>query len=283
MEGVSMPLFYPDSLDDPGLADYRNVPDPELLRLRHVFVAEGRLVVRALLASSRFHVRSLLVTARALDSLRDVVVPEDAAIPIFVAPHALMSTLVGYNVHRGCLAIGERPRPTDVDEILRRGDGGGLVVVLERVGNADNMGGVFRNGVAFGADGVLLSPGCCDPLYRKAIRVSIGGTLRVPFALFADWPGGLRRVKEAGFTLVALTPDAGAVAIDALADQAARPRRLALVAGAEGAGLSRETLASADVRVSIPMAAGSDSLNVATAVAIALHRFSDRVERGPGS
>ena len=147
------------------------------------------------------------------------------------------------------------------------------VVVLEDVGNPDNIGGIFRNALALGAECVLLSPRCCDPLYRKAIRVSIGATLRLVFAYIDDWPEGLERLRAAGLTLVALTPEATATDIAELASR--QPQRVALLLGTEGPGLSGAAKARADVRVRIPLAPGTDSLNVATAAGIALHRVAD--------
>lgn len=268
-----MPLLPIDHFGDPRIADYRNVPDPELLRRRGVFVAEGRLVVRTLLTSSHFQALSVLVTEAARRSLEIVLAPRIETLPVYVADRSLLAEIVGFNVHRGCLALGARPVETPVADVLASLPDGALVVVLEGVGNADNVGGVFRNAVAFGADAVLLGPGCCDPLYRKAVRVSIGGTLRMRFATIPGWPDRLEEVRGAGFTLAALTPDADAEDIAGLSRRFDRRGRLAILLGAEGTGLSSEAKAAADVRVRIPMAPGIDSLNVATASGIALHRL----------
>jgi tRNA G18 (ribose-2'-O)-methylase SpoU len=268
-----MPFLPIDHFDDPRIADYRNVPDPELLRRRGVFVAEGRLVVRTLLTGSRFQASSVLVTEAARRSLADVLDPRADTLPVFVADRRLLAQVVGFNLHRGCLALGARPALPAVADVLASLPDRALVVVLEGVGNADNVGGVFRNAVAFGADAVLLGPGCCDPLYRKAIRVSIGGTLRMEFAAFSNWPDSLEEVRKAGFTLVALTPAEDAEDIARFSRRAERRGRLALLFGAEGAGLSPGAEAAADVGIRIPMAAGIDSLNVATACGIALHRL----------
>ena len=272
-----MPLVPVDDWTDPRLADYRNVPDPELLRERGVFVAESRLVVRTLLLNTRFTMRSLLVTEAALESLRDLVDPGATLAPVFLASKALMSRVVGFNVHRGCLAIGERPPARPLAGIIPAERDRCLVVALESIANADNVGGIFRNCMAFGVDAVLLSPGCADPLYRKSIRVSIGGSLAVPFATLPDWPFDLLRLRTEDFAIVALMPGRGAVEIGAFASSPLRRARLVLLAGAEGGGLTDEVIAAADVRVRIPMACGADSLNVATALGIALHRLSDRV------
>lgn len=281
-----MPVIRVDDLSDPRLADFRHVPDPELLRRGAIFVAEGRLVVRTLLTASRFPPRSVLLTETALASLQGAIAPRLARLPVYVVSQATIESLTGYNIHRGCLAIGERPSTSTLDTLIAGASGTApTLVVLERVSNADNMGGVFRNAAAFGAQAVLLGPGCCDPLYRKAIRVSMGAALRVPFAHTGPWPEALARLEAAGFTVAALTPRREAMSIDAFAqrwhgggaeDDSPRrdPMRLAVLAGSEGEGLSEEALARADVAVRIPMAEGVDSLNVATATAIALHRLA---------
>jgi tRNA G18 (ribose-2'-O)-methylase SpoU len=144
------------------------------------------------------------------------------------------------------------------------------LLVLEGVSNADNVGGIFRNAAAFGVDGVLLSPTCCDPFYRKAIRTSMGGVLSVPFARCDEWPDALLHVRATGFTIIALTPREPSEPLNAFA-QRTRPTRIALVAGAEGAGLTPAVEATADHRVRIPLTRGVDSLNVAVAVGIALY------------
>ena len=266
-----MPGVPVDDFEDARLLDYRTVSDPLLLRDRGVFVAESRLVVRELLAHPRFETRSLLVTAAAFKSLGDLLEARDDDLPIYVGARPFLHRIAGFDVHRGCLAVGTRPaRSADVS--LPQLPAARRIVVLEDVGNPDNIGGIFRNALAFGAECVLLSPRCCDPLYRKAIRVSIGATLRLSFGYVDDWPEGLERLRAAGLTLVALTP--GATATD-IAELAARqPQRVALLLGTEGTGLSGAAKARADLCVRIPIAPGTDSLNVATAAGIALHRLA---------
>ena len=269
-----MPVVPVDDVDDGRLTDYRTVSDPLLLRERGVFVAESRLVVRELLAHPRFETRSLLVTEAALESLGDLLETRDDDLPIYVGARQFLHRIAGFDVHRGCLALGLRPaRLADVS--LPQLPAARRVVVLEDVGNPDNIGGIFRNALALGAECVLLSPRCCDPLYRKAIRVSIGATLRLVFAYIDDWPEGLERLRAAGLTLVALTPEATATDIAELASR--QPQRVALLLGTEGPGLSGAAKARADVRVRIPLAPGTDSLNVATAAGIALHRLADAI------
>ncbi|TMJ94541.1 MAG: RNA methyltransferase [Actinobacteria bacterium] len=256
------------SPEDPRLADYRNVPDPELLASRGVFVAEGRHVVRRLLTESRFRTRSLLLTAAALDVFGDVT-GHVRDLPIFVVEQSAMNDITGFNIHRGCLAIGERPAPVPWTDIVRDAR---LVVVLEGVANADNVGGIFRNAAAFGADAVLAGPSCTDPLYRKAIRTSMGAALRVPFAAMSGWPADLIRLRERGFSVVALTPEPSAVPLYSCAT-ALRKERVALLLGHEGGGLSAGALQAATVRVRIPTSDAVDSLNVAAAAAIALYEL----------
>ena len=185
----------------------------------------------------------------------------------------MLKQVTGFRVHRGCLAIGERPAAATDADLPALADTR-LAVVLEQVGNPDNVGGIFRNAAAFGVGSVLLGPGCCDPLYRKAIRTSIGATLRIPWGEIPDWPDGLGRLRERGFTTTALVPDRDADDLPALADDP--PRRTALVLGNEGAGLSDGATARVDRRVRIPMAEGVDSLNVASAAGIALYALSSR-------
>ena len=192
---------------------------------------------------------------------------------VFLVEQGAIEALTGFNIHRGCLAIGERPARTSVGELLARLPGASRLVVLERIANADNMGGIFRNAAAFGTGGVVLGPGCCDPLYRKAIRVSMGAALRVPFCDAGDWGADLERLRASSFAVAALVTDEHAEDIARYASAFPPDGRLALMAGSEGAGLTPEALGHADVALRIPMAPGVDSLNVATAVGIALHRF----------
>jgi tRNA G18 (ribose-2'-O)-methylase SpoU len=257
------------SPEDPRIADYGNVPDPDLLASRGVFVAEGRHVVRRLLTESRLRTRSLLLTAPALDALGDLVarLPD---LPIFVVDQSAMHGITGFNIHRGCLAIGERPAPVPWTDLVRDAR---RVVVLEGVANADNVGGIFRNAAAFGADAVLFGPACADPLYRKTIRTSMGAALRVPFAAMSDWPADVSRLGERGFAVVALTPGAGAEPLRGCA-AALHDRRVALLVGHEGDGLSDGALKAAGMRARIPTTNAVDSLNVAAATAIALYELT---------
>ena len=253
-------------VDDPRLADYRDLRDGERRRRDRTFIAESRQVVRRLLGGSRFRARSVLAAEAAAEDLRDVLT---GGLPVYVAPEATLQRVVGFNIHRGCLAVGERGAELALDGLLDAR----MLLVLEGVTNPDNIGGAFRNAMAFGVGGVVLAPRCSDPLYRKAIRVSMGGTLVVPFAAAASWPEALVRLRERGFTIVALTPDGGAD-IAEFGTSRPVPERVALLLGAEAEGVSAAARAAADVLVAIRMAGGGHSLNVATASGIALHRFT---------
>ena len=263
-----MPLV---PIDDPGDArtdDYRNIPDADLLERRGIFVAEGRLVVRRLLAGSALTTRSVMVTRAARDALADVLASRPD-VPVYLVPQATMDGIAGFSIHRGCLAVGERPRPARWQDVAA---GARTVVMLERVANADNVGGIFRNAAAFGADAVLLDPSSLDPLYRKAIRTSMGAALLVPFARATPWPGALHELREQNVALVALTPSPAAMSLQACA-AALAGRRAAVAFGHEGEGLTAPAVAACDYQARIPMAPGVDSLNVASAAAIALYEL----------
>lgn len=290
-----MPPFPIESVADPAdprLRDYANLKDEQLRRDEAlgklgVFIAESALVVEALLRSP-MRTRSILCAQAAWEGVRErlerarAAGPADAPPPVvLLVPDELLHQTVGFAFHRGVLAAGERPPAKDPLDLARAA---GCMVVLEQVGNHDNVGAIFRNVAALGGPrpGVWLGPGCCDPLYRKAMRVSIGHVLSVPWAKLDDergsenagparpraWPGAIEDLDDLGFASVALTP-AGEVDIaDARAALSGKP--VALLLGAEGPGLSGPALARASVRVRIPMASGVDSLNVATAGAVAL-------------
>jgi tRNA G18 (ribose-2'-O)-methylase SpoU len=265
---------------DPGdhrLDAFRAIGDPELVRRRGQFVAEGRLVVGRLIADGRYSFGSLMLSdaaARALQAAGSLAALP-ASVPVYVCPIAAFLNVTGFNIHRGCLALVRRPEAIEVLDIVASSR---LVVVLEDVTNADNVGGVFRNVAAFGGDAVLLSPRCCDPLYRKAVRTSMGATLKVPFATLPRWPGDLQTLRGQGYTMAALTPRQPSETLDEfVADVSTHQHggfgRMALLVGTEGAGLSAEADAAADRRVRIPIEPAVDSLNLAVAVGIALSRL----------
>ena len=269
--------------EDPRLADYREIRDAERRRRDGTFIAEGRQVVRRLLSAGRYRVRSALVTPPALHALGDALAA--AGVPTYLVRQDIVEAVVGMEFHHGCLAAGERGAEPTAEAVLAETRSERLVV-LEGLGDSSNVGALFRNALAFGVGAVFLAPGTADPLYRKAIRVSSGATVAMPFARFADWPRGLERLRDAGYTVLALTPRAEAVDIGELGnggelgDGRPLPARLALLLGTEGRGLSAEALAAADLQVRIPMAPEMDSLNVAAAGAVALHWLS-RIKSKP--
>jgi tRNA G18 (ribose-2'-O)-methylase SpoU len=255
--------------DDARVAEYRSISDPELVRRRGLFIAEGRLVVRRLIEDRRCRVRSLLLSDAALTSLGPVLARAALDAPIYVCAADRFLDITGYNIHRGCLALAERPREISAAELVAAAR---TIAILDNVANPDNVGSIFRNAAAFNVDGVLLSPGCCDPLYRKAIRTSMAATLRVHFARLDPWPDALAGIVKQRLAIVALTPNPSAEEIDDFVHRE-QPRRIALLVGSEGPGLSAEAERHADYRVRISIAPEVDSLNVAVAAGIAMHRI----------
>jgi tRNA G18 (ribose-2'-O)-methylase SpoU len=248
---------------DTGITAYRDIRDPAALARGGLFVAEGRLVVRRLLASTRFKTRSVLVTPIACDAIRDVI-PD--AVPCYIVDQSEMDSIVGFNIHRGCLALAERPAIPVIT--LLDLETASRVVVLEGVNNPDNIGGIFRSAAAFDVQLVVLGPGCGDPFYRKAVRTSMAATLDVPMARADVWPAAIDRLRACGLRVVALTPAADATRLD---ERTRVGERLALLVGAEEQGLSVAALAAADERVRIRMTNRVDSLNVTVAASIAMY------------
>ncbi len=247
-------------------AGEHDTPDPAP---RGVFMAEGVLVVEHLL-TSRFGIESVLVSRNRVRSVAATLARTPEAVPVYVADQPVMDAVVGFAMHRGLLACGRRLPNPDPIELARRCR---ALILLEDLSNHDNVGSVFRSAAALGGRGVgvLLSPRCCDPLYRKALRVSMGHVLRVPWAVFDEPIGLLNELHSMGFTSIALTPDSSAMTIDeSLGLHQDKP---VLCLGAEGPGLSESLLEHASQRVRIPMADGVDSLNIAVAAAVCLHRY----------
>jgi tRNA G18 (ribose-2'-O)-methylase SpoU len=267
-----MPVVAIDSADDPRLQTYRGIRDPELLREGRRFVAEGRLVVRRLVERAAGSVESIVLTAPALAELAGVLGPHLPSLTVLLVGPAILPELTGYDLHRGCVAIARRPAEATLASLLPSAPGQCLLV-LEGVANPDNVGGIFRNALAFGASGVALDPASSDPLYRKAIRTSMGAALTMPFARLRPWPDALDLVRDAGVLLVALTPAGDAWCIEEAAARCAG-RPVALLVGNEGQGLSEEAVRRAEVRARIPIAADLDSLNAASATAVALYVFA---------
>jgi tRNA G18 (ribose-2'-O)-methylase SpoU len=251
--------------EDPRLADYRDLRDVALRRLLEaehgLFIAEGATVLRRALTAG-YEPRSVLLTQAWLEDLADLLEPVD--VPCFLADERLTAQVAGFHVHRGALAaMHRRPLPR-VREVLATAD---RVIVLEDVVEPTNVGAVLRSAVALGAQAALLSPRCADPLYRRAVKVSMGTVFSLPWTRVDSWVDAVPALRAAGFTTVALTPAADAVDITDV-----RPvGRVALVVGSEGPGLSHRWQQQADVRARIPMAGGVDSLNVAAAAAVAAY------------
>lgn len=264
-----MNVIYVDDPDDSRLSDFRAVSDPELARTRKVFIAEGRLVVERLLRSSTFETCAVLVTPSGMKALEEALAVHPA-VPVYIVPKHVMDGVAGFNFHRGCLAAGTRPPRAAWRACTARAR---RAVVLERVGDADNVGAIFRSAAAFGTDTVLLGPSCADPLYRKAIRTSMGAVLTVPFADADPWPATLNDLVADGWALAALTPVHDAMPLRDFSS-ATRPLRVAVVVGHEGDGLTDAALAACEYRVRIPIRPSVDSLNVATAAAIALYELN---------
>jgi tRNA G18 (ribose-2'-O)-methylase SpoU len=260
---------------DPRLADYVRLTDVSLrksLEAAHgLFVAEGELVIRRAIAAG-YPVRSLLVTSDRLAGLEDLA--GGGAGPVYVVSPEVARQLTGYRVHRGALASMRRLPLPPVGEVI---GGARRVVVLEDIVDHTNVGAIFRCAAALGFDAVVLAPRCADPLYRRSVRVSMGAVFAVPYARLDDWREGLPRIRAAGFRLLALTPAPDAAPIgEALADGSAGGGRLALLLGTEGDGLSARWRDQADLSVRIPMSGGVDSLNVASAAAIACYLLAGR-------
>lgn len=289
MDAVS--VIHVQSADDERLAVYTRLTDRQLRsRLEAetgVLVAESEKVVRVALARG-LEPLSLLVEERQLESAsslvgqvmaggRGGVVRERAGhlaiepvgdVPVYVLTHEEISRLVGYNVTRGVLCAMRRPSERAASEVLDELPGARRVAVFEAVTDATNVGAAFRSAAALGVDAVLLTPTCCDPLVRRAVRVSMGTVFQVPWGRFETWPaGGLALLGERGFTTAALALRDDSTS---LGDERLRGiGRLAMVFGTEGDGLARDTVEACDLTVRIPMAHGVDSLNVAAASAVA--------------
>ena len=254
--------------DDERLADYVALTDVALRRRtepeRGLYIAESEKVIRRALAVGH-RPRSFLMARRWLTDLADVVERAEAdGVPVFVGEHDVIEQLTGFHLHRGALAAMQRPELPTPASLL---EGARRVLVLEDVVDHTNVGAVFRSAAALGVDAVLVTPRCADPLYRRSIRVSMGTVFQVPWTRIEPWPAAIADLQQQGFTVATLALADDAVSLDELA--ADPPERLALVLGTEGDGLSHHTLAAADLTVTIPMAGGVDSLNVAAAGAVA--------------
>ena len=265
-----------DAPADPRLADYARLTDVSLrtsLEAVHgLFVAEGEKVIRRAIGAG-YPVRSLLVTPDRLAGLSDLAGAFPG--PVYVTPHDVAERITGYRVHRGALACLARRALPEVAAVVA---GRSRILVLEDLVDHTNVGAIFRCAAALGVEAVVLAPRCADPLYRRAVKVSMGAVFAVPYARMTDWYGGLAELRAAGFTLLALVPDQSAAALDTITapGPAGQVARVALLLGSEGDGLSSRWRHEADRCACIPMspramALGVDSLNVVAAAAVACH------------
>ncbi|WP_427385516.1 TrmH family RNA methyltransferase [Janibacter sp. G56] len=264
-----MPIEFTDAAD-PALDDYVRLTDVALRRIKEpeggLYIAESEKIIRRALRAGH-RPRSFLMATRWLTDLADLVADAEAqGIPVFTAEHDVIESLTGFHLHRGALAAMHRPAPVPVAELVRDAR---RVLILEDVVDHTNVGAVFRSVAALGFDAVLITPRCADPLYRRAIRVSMGTVFQVPWGRIEPWPRAVDDLRAEGFAVAALALSDDAVDLDTYA--ATAPEKVALVLGTEGDGLSRRTLAAADAVVTIPMAGGVDSLNVAAAGAVAAY------------
>ena len=258
-----------DDPQDARVAAFRDIRERDLTGRQGLFVAEGEIVLRVLASpSSLCRPVAALIAGKRLAALSDVLAALPPGTPVYSAAQPVLDGIAGFHLHRGILALGGKPEPRPVSEVLAGLAGDAVVVLACGIGNHDNMGGIFRAAAAFGAAAVLLDDRCCDPFYRKAIRVSVGAVLRTPMATGLDAGDLIDGLKAADFRVLAMTP-----ASPSPLHLAPRGGRLALVLGAEGPGLPPGVIARCET-VGIPMSGGFDSLNVATAGAIALHYFT---------
>jgi tRNA G18 (ribose-2'-O)-methylase SpoU len=249
------------------LDDFRDLMDADVRPDRRgIVIAEGVNVVERL-ARSAYEIRAIVGVEAKIAALEPVLAA--IAAPVYVVDKWTLSEAVGFRVTRGVMAAANRPAVVEPAAVLRSGT---RFVVLETINDFENLGSIFRNAAAFGLDGVLLDPRCADPLYRRSVRVSMGHVFGLPFAVLPDpWPASLGLLQEAGVRRLAMTPRPAATALRTLTP----PAKWAVLLGAEGPGLSDAALAAADEWIRIPMAAGVDSLNVATAGAVALAHLAD--------
>jgi tRNA G18 (ribose-2'-O)-methylase SpoU len=263
-----MNLIPIDDPRDPRVAAYLDIRERDLVGRHGRFVAEGKVVLDLLLSTGRFAAESALILENRLAGVRATLDKAPSDFPVYIASGEVMDRIAGFHMHRGILAVGVRGEVTPAEVLLETLPRRALIVVLIGIFNHDNMGAIFRNAAAFGADAILLDRTCCDPLYRKAIRVSVGAALKVPFASFGDAKTFTAKLDRLGFSQFALSPRGNVDIRDA-----ERSARLALYLGTEGEGLPPDLLARLHT-VRITMAEGFDSLNVAAASAIALHHLS---------
>ncbi len=264
-----MNLIPVSDIEDLRISAFRDVKERDLTGRQGLFVAEGEVVLRVLVSpASRCTPVAVLIAEKRLEALREILerLPDD--VPIHTAPQDVLDGVAGFHLHRGILALGRKPEPLDLEGFLDRLPDRAVVVGVCGVGNHDNMGGLFRNAAAFGAAGLLLDTACCDPFYRKAIRVSVGAVLRTPFVEGVKASDMVAALQARGFEVLALTPSAAEVLSEL------KPAlRTAILLGSEGPGLPADVIARCRP-LGIQMSGGFDSLNVAATSAVALHHLT---------
>jgi tRNA G18 (ribose-2'-O)-methylase SpoU len=265
---MKRPIIPIDNPDDPRVAPFREVRERDVAGRHGGFIAEGEVVLNVLARSRLYSAAAVLLAEKRVEGLAALIsrFPEDT--PIYAASQGVMDAIAGFPIHRGILAFGARPGPLSAPALLSGLADNAIVLGLFGISNHDNIGGIFRNAAAFGVAAVLLDGACCDPLYRKAIRVSVGGVLTVPFARIAPGEDAVAMLEGRGFEVAALSP-AGLEPLSAFAPIGRR----AVLFGAEGHGLARDILDRV-ATISIPMSGGFDSLNVATTSGIVLHHLA---------
>ena len=256
--------------NDPRLGDYVGLTDVELRRRREpqegLFIAEGEKVIRRARAAG-YRMRSMLLSAKWIDVMRDVI--DEVPAPVYAVAPELAEQVTGYHVHRGALASMQRKPLRQAEDLLA---GARRIAVLEGIVDHANLGAVYRSAAALGMDAVLLSPDCADPLYRRAVKVSMGTVFSVPYAILDPWPRALEALRDAGFSLLALTPHPDAVPLPEVPTKVLD--RCAVMLGSEGNGLSTEALRAADAWARIPMYHDVDSLNIAAAAAVSFYALA---------
>jgi tRNA G18 (ribose-2'-O)-methylase SpoU len=261
--------------NDPRLSDYVALTDVELRRRREpqegLFIAEGEKVIRRARAAG-YRMRSMLLSAKWIDVMRDVI--DEVPAPVYAVAPELAEQVTGYHVHRGALASMQRKPLREAEELLA---GARRVALLEGIVDHANLGAVYRSAAALGMDAILLSPDCADPLYRRAVKVSMGTVFSVPYATLDPWPRALETLRDAGFSLLALTPHPDAVPLPEVPPKLLE--RCAVMLGSEGNGLSTEALRAADAWARIPMSHDIDSLNIAAAAAVSFYALAQQQQQ----
>ena len=249
--------------NDSRVTGYRDLTDVAL-RIRTeiddgIFIAESASVIERAIARG-YRPVSVLMEDKWLERMTPILEPA-GDFPIYLGDRHLLESITGFHVHRGALALIQRPALPSIESVI---DGASRLIIAEDIVDHTNVGAIIRSAAGLGFDGFLVTPRCADPLYRRSVRVSMGTVFDLPWTRIPSWPGDLAHLRAAGFTIAAITPESGAVAID----EFEVPDRLAVIVGTEGDGLSAQTLDAADVKIRIPMQHGVDSLNVAAAAAV---------------